>query len=172
MHLPVSTKHFADGDDARSEVCGEGGLAFSKPIRAERSRHLASAFWGRLRRETVRRELWTHKERSYGSRACRVGRRQSGEGAGLGLLETKKRPPKIPVAAASSEFCGQSNFAKCLKRGGDGAPGAIRTPDPQIRSLVLYPAEPRVRMPQKPRSNTPSRRAGQRISMAPPLRKR
>jgi hypothetical protein len=29
-----------------------------------------------------------------------------------------------------------------------------------------------VRMPQKPRSNTPSRRAGQRISMAPPLRKR
>src|SRR3546814_4450173 len=26
-----------------------------------------------------------------------------------------------------------------------GAPGAIRTPDPQIRSLVLYPAELRVR---------------------------
>ena len=24
----------------------------------------------------------------------------------------------------------------------NGAPGAIRTPDPQIRSLVLYPAEP------------------------------
>jgi hypothetical protein len=23
----------------------------------------------------------------------------------------------------------------------DGAPGEIRTPDPQIRSLVLYPAE-------------------------------
>ncbi len=23
----------------------------------------------------------------------------------------------------------------------DGAPGRIRTPDPQIRSLVLYPAE-------------------------------
>ena len=28
-----------------------------------------------------------------------------------------------------------------------GAPGAIRTPDPQIRSLVLYPAELRVRGP-------------------------
>jgi hypothetical protein len=27
----------------------------------------------------------------------------------------------------------------------DGAPGEIRTPDPQIRSLVLYPAELRVR---------------------------
>jgi hypothetical protein len=28
----------------------------------------------------------------------------------------------------------------------NGAPGAIRTPDPQIRSLVLYPAELRVRI--------------------------
>lgn len=27
----------------------------------------------------------------------------------------------------------------------DGAPEEIRTPDPQIRSLVLYPAELRVR---------------------------
>ena len=26
----------------------------------------------------------------------------------------------------------------------DGEPGAIRTPDPQIRSLMLYPAELRV----------------------------
>ena len=26
----------------------------------------------------------------------------------------------------------------------NGGPGAIRTPDPQIRSLVLYPAELRV----------------------------
>ncbi len=29
--------------------------------------------------------------------------------------------------------------------GRDGAPEEIRTPDPQIRSLVLYPAELRVR---------------------------
>jgi hypothetical protein len=28
-----------------------------------------------------------------------------------------------------------------------GAPEEIRTPDPQIRSLVLYPAELRVRLP-------------------------
>ena len=27
----------------------------------------------------------------------------------------------------------------------DGAPGEIRTPDPQVRSLVLYPAELRAR---------------------------
>jgi hypothetical protein len=29
----------------------------------------------------------------------------------------------------------------------DGAPGEIRTPDPQIRSLVLYPAELRALIP-------------------------
>ena len=29
----------------------------------------------------------------------------------------------------------------------NGGPGAIRTPDPQIRSLMLYPAELRVRLP-------------------------
>jgi hypothetical protein len=29
---------------------------------------------------------------------------------------------------------------------GNGGPGAIRTPDPQIRSLMLYPAELRVRL--------------------------
>src|SRR3546814_15785330 len=31
----------------------------------------------------------------------------------------------------------------------NGAPGEIRTPDPQVRSLVLYPAELRARMKQK-----------------------
>jgi hypothetical protein len=31
----------------------------------------------------------------------------------------------------------------------DGAPGEIRTPDPQVRSLVLYPAELRAHMKQK-----------------------
>ena len=41
-----------------------------------------------------------------------------------------------------------------------GAPGAIRTPDPQIRSLVLYPAELRVRdlngmrFPARPRAGS------------------
>ena len=31
----------------------------------------------------------------------------------------------------------------------DGAPEEIRTPDPQIRSLVLYPAELRARLAQR-----------------------
>src|SRR5690606_18749383 len=31
----------------------------------------------------------------------------------------------------------------------NGAPGEIRTPDPQVRSLVLYPAELRARVKQK-----------------------
>jgi hypothetical protein len=35
------------------------------------------------------------------------------------------------------------NSCCCLKK--NGAPEEIRTPDPQIRSLVLYPAELRVR---------------------------
>ncbi len=33
---------------------------------------------------------------------------------------------------------------RALSRDGDGAPGTIRTSDPQIRSLMLYPAELRV----------------------------
>ena len=37
-----------------------------------------------------------------------------------------------------------------------GAPGKIRTPDPQIRSLVLYPAE----LPVPGRRAWPRRRAG------------
>ena len=41
----------------------------------------------------------------------------------------------------------QTAFFLGVHRRKNGAPGAIRTPDPQIRSLVLYPAELRVRMP-------------------------
>src|SRR3546814_11044944 len=44
-------------------------------------------------------------------------------------LYRKKLPPACPATT----------------RGRNGAPGAIRTPDPQIRSLMLYPAELRVR---------------------------
>ena len=36
-------------------------------------------------------------------------------------------------------------FQDLFFRKGNGAPEEIRTPDPQIRSLVLYPAELRVR---------------------------
>src|SRR2546421_268377 len=37
-----------------------------------------------------------------------------------------------------------------------GAPGRIRTSDPQIRSLVLYPAELRVREGAEPRHRAPA----------------
>jgi hypothetical protein len=37
----------------------------------------------------------------------------------------------------------------------DGAPEEIRTPDPQIRSLVLYPAELRARFSRRRRFNNP-----------------
>jgi hypothetical protein len=43
-------------------------------------------------------------------------------------------------AKALIEF--QQGVRRCGQRGGrNGAPKEIRTPDPQIRSLVLYPAE-------------------------------
>ena len=47
-----------------------------------------------------------------------------------------------PVKANKSPFCFIDNFLNIFF----GAPGEIRTPDPQIRSLVLYPAEPPARM--------------------------
>ena len=43
-----------------------------------------------------------------------------------------------------------------------GAPGAIRTPDPQIRSLVLYPAELRVRCQRQAMS--PQQRCGKELA--------
>jgi len=36
--------------------------------------------------------------------------------------------------------------------GKDGAPGEIRTPDPLVRSQVLYPAELRARNSRRPNS--------------------
>ena len=45
-----------------------------------------------------------------------------------------------------SELWGRPSLqARGLRKRKIGAPGAIRTPDPQIRSLVLYPAELRAR---------------------------
>ncbi len=44
-----------------------------------------------------------------------------------------------PTKASNVPFCLFDNFSNILFF---GAPGEIRTPDPQIRSLVLYPAEP------------------------------
>ena len=46
----------------------------------------------------------------------------------------------VVAAKHRHHFC-TKNAAKPLK---NGAPGAIRTPGPQIRSLMLYPAELRV----------------------------
>ena len=45
----------------------------------------------------------------------------------------------IPINASRVPFC---VFDNLLNINFNGAPGEIRTPDPQIRSLVLYPAEP------------------------------
>ena len=58
---------------------------------------------------------------------------------------------------------------------GDGAPGEIRTPDPQIRSLVLYPAELRAREGREPRQaaarwQAPRRKPPMPIRRRPPWR--
>src|SRR6185436_13967631 len=49
----------------------------------------------------------------------------------------------IPEKSAYKSVGDSSRFGKdkCLKTLNFGAPGRIRTHDPQIRSLVLYPAE-------------------------------
>lgn len=57
----------------------------------------------------------------------------------------RKRALAPCPAALRSEFRDQ-NFGML---GRNGAPGTIRTSDPQIRSLMLYPAELRARMPYR-----------------------
>ena len=52
-----------------------------------------------------------------------------------------------PAISTRSGFTQAIELEPILTRERNGAPGAIRTPDPQIRSLVLYPAELRVRLP-------------------------
>jgi hypothetical protein len=49
---------------------------------------------------------------------------------------------------------------------GAGAPGEIRTPDPQIRSLVLYPAELRARVAQCTGDVPPQMQAGRQLAVA------
>jgi hypothetical protein len=62
-----------------------------------------------------------------------------GKGSGLRLTAHQRRQP----GAAGSGHIGQQPKRKrgTWPRLSSGASGAIRTPDPQVRSLVLYPTE-------------------------------
>ena len=82
-----------------------------------------------------------------GRRRLREGcLRESGNGVSCGIqtscnhrsLERRevKFAPRMHGRAPS-----RNKTAFRCNSGSDGAPGKIRTPDPQIRSLVLYPAE-------------------------------
>ena len=75
---------------------------------------------------------------------------------------TENGQPCNRSGAQPSDPSGSPQLPKSLlslmARSGFGALGEIRTPDPQIRSLVLYPAELRARMRQA------SRRAGSMAS--------
>ena len=59
----------------------------------------------------------------------------------LGYLTTRppyrEEPPRIEPEKAETGFCRSSPLTLIIV--GNGAPGRIRTHDPQIRSLVLYP---------------------------------
>jgi hypothetical protein len=57
-------------------------------------------------------------------------------------LQQQTSPPNT----IAGKVCGipPNHHKSMLSKEESGAPGAIRTPDPQIRSLVLYPAELRV----------------------------
>ena len=70
--------------------------------------------------------------------------------AGRGLLRRStlsacgtRTPSQSPARPASGVRCGPAKALFLL--GKNGAPERIRTSDPQIRSLVLYPAELRAR---------------------------
>src|SRR6185312_9875527 len=87
--------------------------------------------------------------------------------------------PTMPSAPESLKpFATRARFRRAgeaSEQQQSGAPGAIRTPDPQIRSLVLYPAELRARTGLREKAAEPSRRrpptqAGRSESGAPDLR--
>ena len=56
-----------------------------------------------------------------------------------------------PTPSLAPDPFRQRRSGATLQKIGNGAPGEIRTPGPQIRSLVLYPAELRARAPAKRR---------------------
>ena len=61
---------------------------------------------------------------------------------GLIVLERKCNRRHVRRGAMTTS----RDAKECLNKSGkNGAPEEIRTPDPQIRSLVLYPAELRAR---------------------------
>ena len=54
--------------------------------------------------------------------------------------------PPGPVSGREKAASDEAAFSNPELMETDGAPGAIRTPDPLVRSQILYPTELRVRM--------------------------
>ena len=65
------------------------------------------------------------------------------------LTPGKRHPFYGAIRANNRQFVsyywGNLDLAKSLQPSENGAPGGIRTPDQEVRSLLLYPAELRVR---------------------------
>src|SRR5262249_40625744 len=74
---------------------------------------------------------------------------RTGDSIGPKSLLPPKSPVVLPRCCPDSSQCQErKNRAEILNQNQTvgGAPEEIRTPDPQIRSLVLYPAELRARL--------------------------
>ena len=69
----------------------------------------------------------------------------------------KRASEKIPELSIAVQSCRANQDISHVKKE-NGAPERIRTSDPQIRSLVLYPAELRVH--RRRRSVSPQQRCG------------
>jgi hypothetical protein len=71
----------------------------------------------------------------------------------MAVLELLARATEAWVVAAGQHGIGRQNEAETARNPlfaglSGGALGEIRTPDPRIRSPMLYPAEPRATLPQ------------------------
>jgi hypothetical protein len=66
------------------------------------------------------------------------------DGSGRAVTSSEPfQPAKTVSKTVSTPKKETVRITQCIEK--YGGPGAIRTPDPQIRSLMLYPAELRVR---------------------------
>ena len=76
------------------------------------------------------------------ARSRRKGRRWY-EARSFASIRSRRGGPAIPLAPTSDRL--KQKGCRSTLRVANGAPGEIRTPDHQVRSLVLYPTELRAR---------------------------
>ncbi len=114
----------------------------SSPVRCSRTR----AAWPPVRargRAPERGPGGTYPDPGGGIRPCALPIERRRHAAPS--LRPVSPPARKPVQRGSGGWPSSGSATPRGEPGKNGAPGGIRTPDPQIRSLVLYPAELRAR---------------------------